>query len=69
VIVEELFESLGLKINESQWSRGEHAVEKMREGLDKIGESKFGEQIKKGIEIFAGYEAVKHVAEFVQQTI
>lgn len=69
MVVEELFETLGLKINHAQWAAGEHAVEKMREGLDKIGESKFAEHIKEGMAIFASYEGVKILGEFVNQTV
>lgn len=69
MVVEELFETLGLKLNEAQWKRGEHAVEKMREGLDKIAESKFGEHIKEAMAIFASYEGVKILGEFVNQTV
>lgn len=52
MVIAELFASLGLRPDEASWKRGEALIE----------------GVKKGLEIFAGYEAVKFIGELVKST-
>lgn len=70
MILEELTEVLGLKINEAQWKAGERAVGGLKEGLAGLGEkSGLSGIIKAGLASFVGYEALNGVKEMISSVV
>lgn len=68
MIVEELAARLGLEINEAAWKSGEKLVENLKDGFKDLQKTLTG-SVAHAIEAFISFEAVKHVAEFVEQTV